>query len=83
MILADQRTDDASGPPKAADRRCQSTDDRQATTMNKVLINRHNRRVNKYFIFVLALTLFGKLLRSIKITWVHHLPTSMPKTLMP
>jgi hypothetical protein len=57
MILADQRTEDASGPPKVADRRCRSTDNQQATTMNKVLINRHSRRVNKYFIFVLALTL--------------------------
>jgi hypothetical protein len=36
-----------------------STDDQQATTMNRVLINLHNRRVNKYFIFVLALTLLA------------------------
>jgi hypothetical protein len=34
-----------------------TSDKQQATTMNKVLINCHNRQVNKYFIFVLALTL--------------------------
>ena len=57
MILADERTEDVSDPPKVADRRCRSSDDQKATTMNKVLINCHKRQVNKYFIFVLALTL--------------------------